>query len=224
MFGNVEVTVLINRHSLLNGFLEVIKHKLIHRSFWQSSSLLKEEVSMCIVLKHVIAFSLSFEIFIYIPILPHQHFNLLLFNPCSFSLLTFQFFSLPFVLLFCLSALSTYSLLFALVFLTHYPPLHHCLLPLLPFLISNAARLLRMTGSPYVFQTPTFAGDVQRTVRSAPPPISAQNVNLEWGKLVVTLSNAWVTGLGRKWFQSCGVLWLYTLYLSVKILVLFSII
>jgi len=29
-----------------------------------------------------------------------------------------------------------------------------------------------------LFQIPTFAGDVQRTVRSALPSISAQNVNL----------------------------------------------
>lgn len=61
-------------------------------SLRQSTLLLKAQVSMCIVSKRGIAFSLPFEIFIYIPILPHQQYNLL-FHSCRFSLLTFLFFS-----------------------------------------------------------------------------------------------------------------------------------
>ena len=64
------------------------------------------------------------------------------------------------------------------------PPLHRCLTHLLPLFVSNATRLLDpislgfVTGSPCVFQIPTFAGDVRRTARGATAPTSAQNVNL----------------------------------------------
>lgn len=60
----------------------------------------QHKVSVCIVSKRVVAFTLPLEIFIYIPILPHRNYNLLS-HPRSFSLLTFPFFPLPFVLLFC---------------------------------------------------------------------------------------------------------------------------
>lgn len=84
---------MINSRSLLYGFPGIIKH-VIHVSFWQSSSLLKAEVSMCIVSKHVIAFSLPFEIFIYIPILPHQQYCTIFFFITAAFPATFQFFPL----------------------------------------------------------------------------------------------------------------------------------
>lgn len=83
--------------------------------------------------------SLPFEIFIYIPFVPHQHYNLL-FYPCSSGLLTFplspllshQLFLLPFVLLFSSSTpYFTYSLSFP-------PPLFS----LLPFIRFTSARFL----------------------------------------------------------------------------------
>lgn len=107
---------------------------------------------MCILSKRVIAFILPFEISIFIPILPHQHYNHL-FHPGSFSLLTFHFFvsSLPISLAISSCCLLTdcfvhqpllllirspFSPVFLLLFfLSHFtlsPPSHHGLPPLLP--------------------------------------------------------------------------------------------
>lgn len=171
--------------------------------------LLKAEVSMCIVSERVIALSLPFEISIYIPIPPHHHYNLLC-HPRSSSLLTFPLFPLlslaisphylcppvffisPFACLFSLLSSSTFltglsqSLLclsivaLLLCSLSSFQMQPDCLGPII---------LCSWLAQPCVFQIPTFAGDVRRTVGSATPPISAQNVNLEWGKLKVLLNN-----------------------------------
>lgn len=145
IFGYVDIMVLINSCSLLYRFLGIIK-RLVPASFWQSSSLLKKQVSMCIVSKRVIAFSLPCEIFIHAPILPHQHYNLFFFIPTAFSLLTFHFFPSLAVSSCCLLSSCPFSysvslsppLLF-LVF-NFLPP--SSFFPFLPFFILNATRLL----------------------------------------------------------------------------------
>lgn len=158
---NVEITVLINSRSLLFWFPR--NNKTCYSRIFMAVLVAAEGRSvMCIVSKRGIAFSLPFEIFIYIPILPHQHYNLL-FHPFRFSLLTFLLFPppisischlllLPFIPLFCSSApSSTYSLLsfppplfspVVLILPSSRPFFYHCLPPLLPFSISNATRLL----------------------------------------------------------------------------------
>lgn len=121
LFGNVEIRVLIYSRSLRPGFPGMIKH-VIRISFWQSSLPLQAEVSMCIVSKRVIAFSLPFEIFIYIPILPHQRYNFL-FQPRRFlpphpSSCHLSMHPPPFFLFCSCPSFSTYSVVF-LHFLPH---------------------------------------------------------------------------------------------------------
>lgn len=102
------------------------------------------EGSMCVVSK-----CRCLEIFIYIPFVPHQHYNLL-FYPCSSSLLTFplspllshNLFLLPFVLLFSPSTpYFTYSLSF--------PPPLFSLLPLIRF--TSASSPLPSSSAPFFF-------------------------------------------------------------------------
>lgn len=140
---------------------------------------------------------LHFEICIYIPVLPHQDYTHL-FHPCSpltfhFSPSRRHFFLWPFcppvlfirpffnsfflsstpafVLLDFLSYVQLFFLLFIIVCLLfchlHFKNIYTC----------SSCQPLCMTDPSCAFQIPTYAGDVQRTVRDAPPPVSAQNVN-----------------------------------------------